>query len=54
MTMSQPDLKPNTEANRAAWNEVMPKQQMAGKGTLNRLFSQPGYVHSSAVEIGML
>jgi flagellin-specific chaperone FliS len=38
------DIKHYTEANRAAWDEVMPKHQTARKERLDRLFAQPGYI----------
>jgi ubiquinone/menaquinone biosynthesis C-methylase UbiE len=52
--MRKSDLKHYTEANRAAWNEVMPLHQRAAKEKLDQLFSQPGYVCLDELEIGLL
>jgi len=38
------DIKFFTSQNREAWNEVMPKHQVAAKERLDQLFSSPGYV----------
>jgi ubiquinone/menaquinone biosynthesis C-methylase UbiE len=38
------DIKFYTNQNREAWNEVMPKHQVAAKERLDRLFSRPGYI----------
>lgn len=54
MTIIQSDLKRYTEANRAAWNEVMPIHQRAAKETWDKLFSQPGFVRLGDIEIGLL
>jgi ubiquinone/menaquinone biosynthesis C-methylase UbiE len=37
-------LKEYTEANRRAWNEVMPQHQQAAKAKWDERFMQPGYV----------
>ncbi len=37
-------LKEITNANKEAWDEVMPKHQKARKSDLDVLFSQPGYI----------
>jgi 2-polyprenyl-3-methyl-5-hydroxy-6-metoxy-1,4-benzoquinol methylase len=47
-------LKHYTEANRAAWNEVMPYHQQAAKEKWDRLFAQPGYVCLKVNEIEQL
>jgi SAM-dependent methyltransferase len=52
--MTQSELKRYTEANRAAWNEVMPYHQRAAKEKWDQLFSQPGYVRLPAVEVELL
>jgi len=54
MTMIHSKLKQYTEANRAAWNEVMPKHRQAARETLDKLFSQPGFVRLGEVEIELL
>jgi SAM-dependent methyltransferase len=54
MTLSHSELKRYTEANRAAWNEVMPMHQRAAKEKWDRLFAQPGFVRLSDLEIGLL
>ncbi len=38
------DIKKCTEANREAWNQVMPKHQAVNKDELDKCFSQPGYI----------
>lgn len=52
--MLQPELKRYTEANRAAWNEVMPKHQLAAKEKWDTLFSQPSYVSLADHEVKLL
>jgi 2-polyprenyl-3-methyl-5-hydroxy-6-metoxy-1,4-benzoquinol methylase len=47
-------LKQYTEANRAAWNEVMPRHRQAAKEKLDKLVSQPGFVRLDEVEIELL
>lgn len=42
--MSDEDLKKYTEANRLAWNEVMPLHQKAAKARWDEAFLQPGFV----------
>jgi hypothetical protein len=49
-----PDLKRYTEANRAAWNEVMPIHQRAAKEKWDRSFSQPGFVCLDDLEVRLL
>ena len=53
-TGSQSDLKKYTEANRDAWNEVMPRHQKAAREKWDRAFKQPGFVHLRSVEIDLL
>ena len=53
-TTSQSDLKKYTEANRDAWNEVMPRHQKAAREKWDRAFKQPGFVHLRSVEIDLL
>jgi SAM-dependent methyltransferase len=48
------DLKRYTEANRAAWNEVMPLHQRAAKEKWTESFSRPGFVALDEAEIEML
>lgn len=48
------ELKKCTEANRAAWNEVMPRHQAAAKDKWDKAFLQPNYVRLDAGEIGFL
>src|SRR6056297_3839408 len=38
------NIKKYTNANKAAWNEVMPKHQKSRKERLDKLFAQPGYI----------
>lgn len=38
------NIKDFTKANKAAWNEVMPKHQKAQKAALDTLFAQPDYI----------
>src|ERR1700690_1135037 len=54
MTMIHSKLKQYTEANRAAWNEVMPRHRQAAKEKLDKLVSQPGFVRLDEVEIELL
>jgi ubiquinone/menaquinone biosynthesis C-methylase UbiE len=49
--MDRAKLKNYTEANRVAWNEVIPLHQQAARERLDKLFAQPGYVHLDEVEI---
>ncbi len=48
------ELQKYTEANRAAWNEVMPLHQKAAREKWDRAFLQPGYVCLDDVEVEML
>jgi ubiquinone/menaquinone biosynthesis C-methylase UbiE len=48
------NFKKFTEANRAAWNEVTPKHQIAAKEKWDRAFMQPGYVVLDVEEVGLL
>ncbi len=50
----QSDLKRYTEANREAWNEVMPLHQKAAKQKWIDSFSQPGFVALDEAEIELL
>ncbi len=45
------EMKRYTEANREAWNEVMPLHQRAAKEMWNDSFSQPGFVALDEAEI---
>ncbi|MCP4322911.1 MAG: class I SAM-dependent methyltransferase [Alteromonadales bacterium] len=45
------DIKKYTEANRQAWNKVMPAHQSAQQATLDRSFANPGYVIQEAPEL---
>lgn len=47
-------LKKYTEANREAWNEVMPRHQKAAKERLDNAFMQPGHVNLSENELTVL
>ena len=47
-------LKHYTEANREAWNEVMPLHQQAAKQKWNDSFSRPGFVALDEAEIELL
>jgi len=47
-------LKIYTEANRAAWNEVMPKHQKVAKEKWDAAFMQSGYVSLSENEVNLL
>ena len=48
------DLKRYTEANREAWNEVMPLHQRAASEKWNDSFSRPGFVALDEAEIELL
>lgn len=48
------DLKKYTEANRLAWNEVMPRHQKVSHGKWDDSFSNPGYVVFKGAELDML
>ena len=54
LTLTSPDRKQYTEANRAAWNEVMPLHQRAAREKLDRLFARPGYSLLGATEVALL
>ncbi len=43
-----------TQANREAWNEVMPRHQRAAKHKWDRAFMRPGYVCIEGIELDML
>jgi ubiquinone/menaquinone biosynthesis C-methylase UbiE len=47
-------LKKYTEANRAAWNEVMPRHQQAAKEKWDQAFLQPGFVRLNDDELAQL
>jgi 2-polyprenyl-3-methyl-5-hydroxy-6-metoxy-1,4-benzoquinol methylase len=49
-----PELKKYTEANRAAWNEVMPRHQAAAKEKWDKAFLQPDFVRLDEGEISLL
>jgi hypothetical protein len=40
----QPEIKKITEANRDAWNEVMPRHRKAAGERWDKAFMQPGFV----------
>jgi len=44
------NIKKYTEANRVAWNQVMPKHQAVEKEELDKYFSQPGYIDQEEEE----
>jgi ubiquinone/menaquinone biosynthesis C-methylase UbiE len=50
----QSGLKKYTEANREAWNEVMPRHQKASREKWDRAFMQPGFVCQGEVELDLL
>jgi hypothetical protein len=50
----QATLKKYTEANRDAWNEVMPRHQEAARQRWDDAFMQPGYVCMGDMEVEML
>jgi len=54
MTTTESDIKRYTEANREAWNEVMPLHQQAAKQKWNDSFSRPGFVALDEAEIELL
>ncbi len=41
------NTKDYTNANKEAWNEVVPKHQKANKNRLDRAFSKPGHIVQS-------
>jgi SAM-dependent methyltransferase len=45
------DIKKYTNANREAWNEVMPKHQAVAKADLDKKFSQPSYIYQKDEEL---
>ena len=45
------DIKKYTEANRQAWNKVMPTHQATQQVSLDRSFATPGYVIQQAPEL---
>jgi len=47
-------LERYAEANRRAWNEVVPLHQKAARNRWDRSFSQPGYVCLDEVELDLL
>ena len=47
-------LKQYTQANREAWNEVMPRHQQAAREKWDKAFMQPGYVCTQGVELELL
>jgi len=48
------DLERFTDANRAAWNEVMPPHRRAAQRKWDAAFSQPGYVCLDPAEQALL
>jgi SAM-dependent methyltransferase len=50
----QPTFKEYTEANRDAWNEVMPRHQKAARERWDSAFMQPGFVCMGDVELDLL
>ena len=44
------NIKKYTEANRVAWNQVMPKHQAVEKEELDKYFSQPSYIDQEEEE----
>lgn len=48
------DLKKYTEANRLAWNEVIPRHQKANQNKWDNAFSIPGFVVLNGTELDML
>ncbi|MDI6808816.1 MAG: class I SAM-dependent methyltransferase [Candidatus Eisenbacteria bacterium] len=47
-------LKKYTEANRDAWNEVMPRHQNAAREKWDNAFAQPGFVCMEDIELSLL
>ena len=47
-------LKQYTQANRAAWNEAMPRHREANGSKWDDAFSRPGFVAMTGVELEML
>ncbi|HJO91787.1 MAG TPA: class I SAM-dependent methyltransferase [Victivallales bacterium] len=45
------DIKKYTNANREAWNQVMPKHQAAAKTNLDKKFSKKGFTYQKAEEL---
>jgi len=54
MIRMQSRLKEYTQANREAWNEVMPRHQKAAREKWDQAFMQPGYVCIEGVELELL
>jgi SAM-dependent methyltransferase len=52
--MERSELKKYTEANRAAWNEVIPLHQKAAKEKWDGAFTHPGYVCLKDNEVDLL
>ena len=50
----RPALKKYTQANREAWNKVMPLHQEAARAKWDNAFMQPGFVCMDEVELGLL
>jgi len=50
----RPALKKYTQANREAWNEVMPRHQEAARAKWDDAFLQPGFVCLDEIEVGLL
>ena len=47
----QSTFKKYTEANRNAWNEVMPRHQKVARERWDNAFMQPGFVCQDEVEL---
>jgi ubiquinone/menaquinone biosynthesis C-methylase UbiE len=54
MPDKHPQIKKYTEANREAWNEVMPLHQKAAQEKLDQSFMQPGYIRLLDHEVDAL
>ncbi len=54
MTMTKSELKNFTEANRAAWNEVIPRHQSTAKERWDTSFSEPGFVRLPDIEVQLM
>jgi ubiquinone/menaquinone biosynthesis C-methylase UbiE len=50
----RPPLKKYTQANREAWNEVMPRHQEAARAKWDDAFLRPGFACMDEVELGQL
>jgi SAM-dependent methyltransferase len=50
----RPALRKYTQANREAWNEVMPRHQKAAREKWDSAFMQPGFVCLGEIELDLL